>query len=200
MEQNRRDLNNKIYSNNNDILLEIVNDLQQLLNNSKDDLIMKTLGNAINKINHIISENKKYDELIRNDISLLQEKLDNLEINNKNKQELKFADGRYVGQVLKGLPEGKGMFYYPNGDRYEGDWKSGKREGKGIYYYKSGSRYEGDWRNDKKEGKGIFYWDNGDRYEGDIINGKREGKGIIYFANGDRRMGDFLNDKKKENM
>ena len=32
MEQNIFNLNNKIYSNNNNILLEIVNDLQQLLN------------------------------------------------------------------------------------------------------------------------------------------------------------------------
>ena len=40
----------------------------------------------------------------------------------------------------------------------------GKKEGKGIFYYKNGNRYEGDWRNDKKEGKGIAYYQNGDRY------------------------------------
>ena len=28
-------------------------------------------------------------------------------------------------------------------------------EGKGIYYYNNGERYEGDWKNDKREGKGI---------------------------------------------
>ena len=49
MEQNIFNLNNKIYSNNNNILLEIVNDLHQLMNYSKDNLIIKTLGNIINK-------------------------------------------------------------------------------------------------------------------------------------------------------
>ena len=28
-------------------------------------------------------------------------------------------------------------------------------EGKGIYYYNNGDRYEGDFKNDKREGKGI---------------------------------------------
>ena len=30
--------------------------------------------------------------------------------------------------------EGKGIYYYSNGERYEGDFRKGKREGKGIYY------------------------------------------------------------------
>ena len=52
-------LNDKIYSNNNNLLIEIVNDLQQLMYNSKDNLIIKVLGNIINKSNYIINENKK---------------------------------------------------------------------------------------------------------------------------------------------
>ena len=58
MEQNILNINDKINSNNN-ILLEIMNDLQQLKNNSKDNLNIKTLGDIINKINYIIDENKK---------------------------------------------------------------------------------------------------------------------------------------------
>ena len=53
------DLNNKIYSNNNNLLLEIVNDLNQVINNSKEDLNIKILGNIINKINYIIKKKKK---------------------------------------------------------------------------------------------------------------------------------------------
>ena len=41
MEKNIFNLNDKINSNNNNILLEIINDLQQLLNYSKDNLIIK---------------------------------------------------------------------------------------------------------------------------------------------------------------
>ena len=74
MEENIFNLNDKIYSNNNNILLEIVNDLQQLMNNSKDNLIIKTLGNIINKMNFIINDNKKNTQLIINHISSLEKK------------------------------------------------------------------------------------------------------------------------------
>ena len=78
-------------------------------------------------------------------------------INNiNNQQELKgIKNGhnwRYVGQVVNGLREGKGICYWENGDRYEGDYRNDNKEGKGIYYFDNGDRYEGDFRNGKKEG------------------------------------------------
>ena len=85
MEQNMFNLNNKIYSNNNNLLIEIINDLNQLMNYYKDNLSINILGNVINKINYIINENKKNLQLLRNDISSLYDKLsqkiDKLEIN-----------------------------------------------------------------------------------------------------------------------
>ena len=81
MEQNMFNLNNKIYSNNNNLLLEIINDLNQVINNSKEDLSIKILGNVINKINYIINENKKILQLLRNEISDFNHKIDNLNIN-----------------------------------------------------------------------------------------------------------------------
>ena len=59
MEDNLFNLNNKIYSNNNNIMLEIINELNQLRNYSQDNLIISKLGNIINKINYIINDNKK---------------------------------------------------------------------------------------------------------------------------------------------
>ena len=59
MENNLFNLNNKINSNNNNIMLEIINELNQLRNYSQDNLIISKLGNIINKINIIINENKK---------------------------------------------------------------------------------------------------------------------------------------------
>jgi len=41
------------------------------------------------------------------------------------------------------------------------------REGKGIYYYSNGERYKGDFKNNMREGKGIYYYSNGDRYKGE---------------------------------
>ena len=64
MEQTIINMNNKIYSNNYNLLFGIINDLQQVINNTKDNLIIKRIGDIINKINFIINENKKNTELI----------------------------------------------------------------------------------------------------------------------------------------
>ena len=55
MEENLFNLNNKIYSNNNNILLEITNVLYKLINYTHDNTIIKTLADIINKINYIIN-------------------------------------------------------------------------------------------------------------------------------------------------
>ena len=52
-------MNSKIYSNNNNLLLGIINDLQQIINNIHDNLIIKRIGDIINNMNFIINENKK---------------------------------------------------------------------------------------------------------------------------------------------
>ena len=218
-------INDKIYANNNDIMLEIVNNLQQIINNTKDNTIIKRLGDVINKMKNMMAENKKNFEILRKDISKLNDNVNKqfseLKINkDTDKQELVFDNGRrYVGQVLNGLPEGKGIWYINTGERYEGEFRDGKYngrgifygndnsryegefkndmcEGKGIYYYGDGRRYEGDFRNDKLEGKGIMFYNDGEIFMGDWRNGKKEGKGIFYFNNGDREMGDWSNDKE----
>ena len=200
MDKDTFTLNNQTYSNNNNILLGIINELHQIANSSHENLTIKRISDVIIKMNFIINENKKNMGLIMNQFTLLQNKLDqlsqNFKINNiNNQQELKgIKNGynwRYVGQVVNGLREGKGVCYWENGDRYEGDYRNNKKEGKGIYYWNDGKKYEGDWRNDTAEGKGIYYYPNGDRYEGDWTNDKKEGKGIMYYHNGDRMMGDY---------
>jgi len=192
-------LNNQTYSDNNNILLEIINELEQIANSSRENITIKKISDVIIKMNFIMNQFIK----LENQISQLSQ---NLKINNiNNQQELKgIKNGhnwRYVGQIVKGLKEGKGIEYYNDGDRYEGDFRNGKKEGKGIYYFNKepfkGDRYEGDFRNGKSEGKGIYYWNNGNIYEGDYRNDQKEGKGIEYYNNGDRYEGDFRNDKKE---
>ena len=178
MEQNIFKLNDKIYSNNNDILQEILTSLNQLLDYSKDDLITKTLNNIKDKINYIINENKKNILLIKNDILSLynrvNKKYEEIKLNNNITQnkELYYKEGRYIGQFKNGLKEGKGKMYWDTGDRYEGEWKNDKQEGKGIFYWISGNIYEGEFKNGIMEGKGIKYWHSGhrkgDKYEGDL--------------------------------
>ena len=164
-------LNNKIYSNNNNLLLGIINDLQQINYITHDNLVIKRIGDIIIKMNFIINENKKNTQLIINHISLLQnqinKKFDELKFNNNqiNKQEIKYNDGsRYIGQVVNGIREGKGIVYFNNGDRYEGDWRNDKMEGKGIMYYNNGDRKMGDYLNGNPKGKHVLLKKNGDGY------------------------------------
>ena len=83
-------------------------------------------------MNNYINENRKTSELIKDEIFKLYEKVnkqfDDLKINNINNninnQEIKYNNGsriKYIGQVLNGVPEGKGIMYWDNGDRYEGE-------------------------------------------------------------------------------
>ena len=83
MEQNFFHLNNKIYSDNNNILLGIIEDLQQIISTYNDNILIERLRDIIIAITKIINENKKNTELIRNDISNLDIKL------NKKFDELK---------------------------------------------------------------------------------------------------------------
>ena len=111
-------LNNKIYSNNNNLLLGIVNDLQQIFNYTHDNLIMKRIGDIINKMNFIINVNKKNTELIINHISSLENKInqrfDQLNINNNqlNNKIINYNNGKYIGQIINGLKEGKGNLLF----------------------------------------------------------------------------------------
>ena len=52
-------LNNKIYSNNNNLLEGIMNELEQINNYCKDSIIIKKLNDIQKKIKCIISENIK---------------------------------------------------------------------------------------------------------------------------------------------
>ena len=81
---------------------------------------------------------------------------------NGTRPKTKYKDGRYFGQFRNDKREGKGIYYYNNGDRYEGDWRNGKREGQGIYYYNNGYREMGDYYNDNPIGKHVILTRNGE--------------------------------------
>ena len=75
MESDSIILESKIYSNHNNILLGIVQDLQELINHSKDNIIIKRLSDIIIKMNFIINENKKNTELIMMQIKEMQNQM-----------------------------------------------------------------------------------------------------------------------------
>ena len=153
MKLNKVSENMEIYYN---IYNDIVNNYE---NKNRNYELIKSINeinnnNIIKDLNEINNEDYIIDQF-SNIINIYNKMTDNKLNNNKEKI---YDNGKYIGTFKNGLREGKGIFYFNNGDRYEGDWKNDKREGKGIYYYNDGDRYEGNYRNDKQEGKGICYF------------------------------------------
>ena len=141
---------------------EVITDLQLLLKKTKDNTMITGLNNAISKLN----------KLINNDPNIKSE-------------EIKYQEGKYIGQVSNGLAEGRGKSIFNNGDIFTGFCKKGKAEGRGIKCWANGDRYEGEYKNDKKDGKGIYFYHNGDRYEGLWKCGGRSHTGSYLYKNGD---------------
>ena len=124
---------------------------------------------------------------------------------NENKNKYNYASARigtfhlkkeqFIGQIIRGKKEGKGIFYYKNGDKYDGNFKDDKKEGKGSFFYnEKGEIYQGNFANDYPNGIGKYFYKNGDRYEGMFKDGKKHGEGILFFGNGGIYKGEFKND------
>ena len=62
--------------------------------------------------------------------------------------------GKYVGDVVNGLPHGQGTYTRSSGDKYVGEFKDGKKHGQGIYAFPDGYQYIGELR-DGKPWEGI---------------------------------------------
>ncbi len=86
---------------------------------------------------------------------------------------LKEISGSYNGDCKDGLADGKGTAI--GEDSYTGTFINGLPEGKGVYKYKNGNMFSGYWKNGLKNGKGEFksmvdgkatitkgYWKDGD--------------------------------------
>ena len=95
MEGDIFNLNNKIYSNNNNILLGIINELHQTIKDSKENITIKRLSDIIIKMNNMINENKKNTELIRNDISKLYNQINKQFNELKNNNNLQYKEIKY---------------------------------------------------------------------------------------------------------
>jgi antitoxin component YwqK of YwqJK toxin-antitoxin module len=156
MDEDESALNNLIIKYNYDILIELAKSLEDIIKDIKNQInnnnIIQRIKDIIVKMNNLINDNKKNTELIRNDIQALNNNI------SKQFEDLKNKNISIINNQTKIYDDGK----------YEGEFKNNKREGKGIFYYNNGDRYEGDYKNDKREGKGILYFNDGDRYEGDF--------------------------------
>ena len=89
----------------------------------------------------------------------------------------------YQGHITgpRSLPNGYGVYTWPNGNEYCGDWVNGQREGNGCMYYKKHNVvHEGEYQNDRRHGYGKLVWyQNKMMFHGKFVNGGRHGMGIL---------------------
>ena len=95
-----------------------------------------------------------------------------------------YLHGFYKGDLVRGKPNGKGKFFYADGDVFEGTYVDGKREGHGKMSYDNGITYEGNWVNGKQRGPGKFYFGNNYVYIGDMNDGLPDGFGKMTELDG----------------
>lgn len=61
------------------------------------------------------------------------------------------GEDTYTGSFRKGMPDGRGLYTYSNGDSFFGLWRNGKKHGQGVIRYqnsKKDSIVKGTWVND----------------------------------------------------
>lgn len=101
---------------------------------------------------------------------------------------------RYEGQFTKGLPDGKGIYTWANGDTYDGEWVNGQRHGIGKYIMHINSRdsiQDGMWQNDEYKGPkppkpNVTYSTGVDRYSFQKNNTTKNRVMVNIFQNGAR--------------
>ena len=98
----------------------------------------------------------------------------------------------YEGDLVKGIPNGRGVYIWDNGNRYEGEVVNGQRHGYGVLSWADGSCYEGEFVEDRRTGYGVMTWASGTRYEGEFLNDQLHGRGTVYNADGSQYSGQWI--------
>lgn len=114
----------------------------------------------------------------------------------KEVQKQYYENGKpqYEGELVNGIYNGKGTYYWENGDKYTGDFLNGQFHGYGTIVWADGTRYEGQWKYDDRTGQGTISWPNGDKYTGQWLNNQMNGKGkMTWGASGNTYEGLWVN-------
>jgi hypothetical protein len=114
-------------------------------------------------------------------------------------------NGNYIGETLKGKPNGIGRMTYPDGSYYEGSWKDGMKQGTGLLMLKEKGYQCGVWNKDELDG--VFIVTSFDStkskgiktFVGEFKDGEQIGVGSIMYNDGREYYGDLKNFKPAGN-
>lgn len=94
-----------------------------------------------------------------------------------NQGKVVYPEGFYEGELIQGIPNGKGKYTYHDGSYHQGQWLNGKRDGMGRFVILDGQTYVGEWLDNEMHGQGTLKFPNGEYYQGKWVFGKRHGFG-----------------------
>ncbi|WP_353741644.1 C13 family peptidase [Pseudomonas fluorescens] len=101
--------------------------------------------------------------------------------------------GRYRGDLVNGLLQGKGRIDYPNGSWYAGEFEKGQWQGQGEWHGSNGEVYRGQFNQGLFDGQGALTT-NASSYSGGFKAGRRNGEGTLK-ENGMSYRGEFKADQ-----
>ncbi|MGF6557225.1 hypothetical protein ABIA48_003605 [Pseudomonas sp. S30_BP2TU TE3576] len=101
--------------------------------------------------------------------------------------------GRYRGDLVNGLLQGKGRIDYPNGSWYAGEFDKGQWHGQGEWHGSNGEVYRGQFKQGLFDGQGALTT-NASNYSGGFKAGRRDGEGTLK-ENGMSYRGEFKADQ-----
>lgn len=92
--------------------------------------------------------------------------------------------GEYVGDVVDGVPHGRGACTWEDGSEYEGQWRGGVRHGRGRMRLPDGGIYTGQFVAGIQAGAGSLSLHTGFYYHGDFADGSMTGNGCGQWPDG----------------
>lgn len=107
---------------------------------------------------------------------------------------------RYEGEWRNGKREGRGVEYYPDGEKkYVGNFQSGRYNSYGTYYFKNGDKYVGKFKNGMmNDDKGYFIYNNNVRLVAKVENNKKNGRATRLYPDGRKEETYFENDVERK--
>ncbi|MBR2577357.1 MAG: hypothetical protein IKE38_00340 [Erysipelotrichaceae bacterium] len=117
--------------------------------------------------------------------------------------EIRYPDGSwYSGEIIEGLPNGRGVFHDYRGDVYAGTFIDGDKHGEFVVETRDGDHISCEFNSDAQYSEGIIIYHNGDIYIGYIQELEPNGCGLMYKCDGTVLKGRFtdgkLADEQKE--
>lgn len=171
---------------NDSIYLKYIDKADKLFAKREFEEALKLLKEALKLKPNELYPKQKIEEI--------EDLIENIE---KNKYDITFADGYYMGETQNGQMHGEGTRYWNNGKTASGLWQNNLPSGKFIIAMNSKTIYEGDVSQGKLNGYGVYNFDNGEVYKGYWKDDMREGDGKLYDIEGNLHYdGEWHSDKQ----